>query len=277
MESMSTIPPFLDAREIARNCADANLGEAATATLLDLAQRIRADPDLRAIASAAHHCVYETREDFTAALSQADAVFGAVADVLHALLVLDSMRLVREKQQARGVPSEIARAINQRHAVAWLNDAIAKRGHVGIPDWMPGWFRTVGSGELYRLGRLEFVLQAWDYPFRAYANIHTHEVIVLAEAGQRFTQDGNLACRSRHVATPSHSAYACHTQSGVSCWARVIGCWTSTCPPKARSRWMRCAMRLPKPGRFSISSIPSVHLSPMYATPGSSARNSKPC
>jgi hypothetical protein len=113
--------------------------------------------------------------------------------VLHALLVLDSMRLVREKQQARGVPSGIAQAVNQRHAVARLNHAIATRGQVGIPDWMPGWFRTVGSGELYRLGQLEFILQAWDYPFRAYANSQTHEVIVLAEAGQRFTQDSYLA------------------------------------------------------------------------------------
>jgi hypothetical protein len=46
-------------------------------------------------------------------------------------------RLVREKQQVRGVPSEIARAVNQRHGVAWLNHAIATRGEVGIPDWMP--------------------------------------------------------------------------------------------------------------------------------------------
>jgi hypothetical protein len=193
MESISTTPPFLDAREIARSCAEANLGEAATQTLLDLARRISADPELRAIVSAAHHSVYETRDDYTAAVGRADAALGAQADVLHALLVLDSMRLVRERQQARGVPGEIARAINQRHAVWWLNNAIATRGHVGIPDWMPGWFRTVGSGELYRLGRLEFILQGWDAPFRAYANIETREVIVLAEDGQRFTQGGYLA------------------------------------------------------------------------------------
>ena len=125
--------------------------------MLDLAQRISADPDLHSIASAAHHCVYETKEDYTAALHQADTAFGSQADVLHALLVLDSMRLVREKQQARGVSGEIAQAVNQRHAGAWLSHAIATRGHVGIPDWMPSWFRTVSSGELYRLGRLEFI------------------------------------------------------------------------------------------------------------------------
>ena len=66
--------------------------------------------------------------------------------------------------------------------------AIATRGQVGIPDWMPGWFRTVGSGELYRLGLLEFILQAWDSPFRAYAHRQTHRMIVLAEAGQQYRE-----------------------------------------------------------------------------------------
>jgi hypothetical protein len=192
METMSMTPPFLDAGEITRNCADASLDKEATQALLDLAQRIRAEADLRSVSSAVHHIVFETREDYTAAISRADAAFGTEADLLHALLVLDSMRLVREKQQARGVPGEIGRAVNQRHAVAWLNHAIATRGHVGISDWIPGWMRTIGSGELYRLGRLEFILREWDYPFRVYANSKTPEVIVLAEAEQRFTEDGYL-------------------------------------------------------------------------------------
>src|SRR6185295_9003772 len=109
----------------------------------------------------------------TGAGDRADAALGAEADLLHALLVLDSMRLVRQKQAARGVPSEISRAVNQRHAAAWLRGAIERSGQVGLADWEPGWFRTIGSGELYRLGRLEFVPEAWAYPFRAYANIHT--------------------------------------------------------------------------------------------------------
>ncbi|HEU5103368.1 MAG TPA: acyltransferase domain-containing protein [Roseiflexaceae bacterium] len=190
MEPTILQPPFLDLREITRNCAEAQLGEAATQTLLDLAQRIVATPAVCAIVSAAHHCVYETTDDYTAATQQADAVMGAEADLLHALLVLDCIRLVREKHAQRGVPSEISRAVSQRHAIAWLRDAIEQRGHVGISDWIPGWCRTVGSGELYRLGRLEFVLKAWDYPFRGYANTHTHKAIVLAEAGQQFNDDG---------------------------------------------------------------------------------------
>ncbi len=192
MESRTIPPPFLDADTIAQNCAEAQLGHTPTQQLLAVAQRILADPHCLMVVRAAHHYLYDTEEDDDAALQQADLVMGADAELLHALLILDSMRLVREKHHERGVPGDISWAVNQRHAVAWLTAAISQRGHVGIREWHPAWFRTVGSGELYRLGRLEFVLQAWEEPFRVYTHVDTHEVIVLAEAGQRLTDDGYL-------------------------------------------------------------------------------------
>src|SRR5688572_12314723 len=114
------IPPFLDIREIAGSCAEAELGDAATQSLIGLAQRIAADAELRRIVGAAHHSVYETTGDYREATQLADSALGADAELLHALLVLDSMRLVRQKQAARGVSAAISRAVNQRHAVAWL-------------------------------------------------------------------------------------------------------------------------------------------------------------
>lgn len=38
----------------------------------------------------------------------------------------------------------------------------------------------------------EFVLEAWEYPFRVYSNIHTDEVIVLVQDSQPLTGDGFL-------------------------------------------------------------------------------------
>jgi hypothetical protein len=184
-------PAFLDEREIAYNCAQAGLGESATQTLCDLARRIDADPQLRQVASAAHRQVYDTDADFSDATQQADAALGADADLLHALFVLDSTRLVRQRQAARGVSPEISQAVNQRHAIAWLREA-EQRGQIGIANWMPGWLRLVASGHLYRLGRLEFVPEPWNSPFRAYTHVRTQEVVLLAEAGQRFTDDGYL-------------------------------------------------------------------------------------
>ncbi len=191
MDVTTPTPAFLDEQVITYNCAQAGLGDIAAQTLRDLARRISADPQLRQVASAAHQRVYDTDLDFTDALRQADVALGADADLLHSLFVLDSTRLVRERQAARGVSPEISVAVNQRHGVAWLRDA-EQRGHIGIADWMPGWLRLVASGHLYRLGRLEFVLEPWVSPFRAYTHVHTQEVVLLAESGQRFTNDGYL-------------------------------------------------------------------------------------
>jgi hypothetical protein len=191
MDLTTPTPAFLDQQEIAYNCAQAGLGEIATQALRDLARRINADPQLRQVTTAAHQRVYDTNADFTDATRQADTALGADADLLHALFVLDSIRLVRQRQAARGVPPDIAQAVNQRHAIAWLKDA-EQRGRIGIADWMPGWFRTVASGHLYRLGRLEFFRELWDYPARAYTHVRTQEVVLLAESGQRFTSDGYL-------------------------------------------------------------------------------------
>jgi GNAT-like C-terminal domain/N-acyltransferase N-terminal domain len=192
MDLTTPTPAFLDEREIAYNSAQAGLGAIATQTLRDLARRINADPQLRRVTSAAHQRVYDTNADFSDAMRQADAALGADADLLHALFVLDSIRLVRQRHAARGVPPDIAQAVNRRHAIAWLKDA-EQRGHIGIADWMPGWLRTVASGHLYRLGRLEFLPEPWDYPARAYTHVRTQELVLLAESGQRYTDDGYLS------------------------------------------------------------------------------------
>ncbi|MEO7910289.1 MAG: acyltransferase domain-containing protein [Roseiflexaceae bacterium] len=191
MAMIAPTPTFLDQREIAYNCAYAGLGEIATQTLCDLARRIDADPQLRQVASAAHQRIYDTKKDFSDAMRQADTALGAEADLLHALFVLDSTRLVRQRHAARGVSPDISQAVNQRHAIAWLK-AAEQRGQIGTTDWMPGWLRTVASGHFYRLGRLEFFLELWDYPARAYTHARTQEVVLLAESGQRFTDDGYM-------------------------------------------------------------------------------------
>src|SRR5262245_2497774 len=126
------IPPFLDMREIARSCAEAELGDVATQALLGLVQRIIANAELLQLASAVHHLVYETKDTIREPIERADAALGADAELLHALLVLDSIRLVHKKQAARGVSPDISRAVNRRHAVAWLNEAIERTGSVGL-------------------------------------------------------------------------------------------------------------------------------------------------
>ena len=181
-------PAFLDEQAIARNGADAGLDAATIQTLREFARRISEDPQLQLVANAAHHAIYDTDTDFTEAVRVADTAFGREAGVLHALLVLDSLRLIRERQAARGVPPSFALATFQRHAGGGLRMAEA-RGTIGSVDWNPGWLRTIVSG-LYRLGRLEFVPTTLAHPQRVYRHVRTDEVVALAEAGEPFSDEG---------------------------------------------------------------------------------------
>jgi hypothetical protein len=202
-----TLPVFLDPHAITASAAEAGLAAAAIAELQTAARRIGADPGLRAALVAAYHAVFETEAQFEAAVADADAALGDDADAAHALMVLDSTRLVRERQGARGVPPSISRAVNERHGAAWLREAEA-RGRMAIADWLPGWLRLVASGNLYRLGRLEFVPQPFEHPFRAYRN-QAGDVVVLAEDGLRFSDQGYL------VGTPSWESRLLETEQAV--------------------------------------------------------------
>ena len=93
----TTIPAFLDEQAIVRHGAQAGLEAATMETLRVFARRIAADPQLQRVAIAAHHAIYHSDTDVTEAVRRADTVFGGDAGVLHALFVLDTLRLLRER------------------------------------------------------------------------------------------------------------------------------------------------------------------------------------
>jgi hypothetical protein len=190
---MSALPPFLEPDVIARGCVEAGLGQRACAVLSALAQRIADSGVLREVSAEAHAAVFHDDGVFVEAVAAADLALGGDAELLHALFLLDTLRLVHERQRARGVDVGISRAINERHGVAWLRAARDAEGVPRVRDWAPSWFRLVASGELYRLGRLELTPQRWDHPFRVYEHERTGEVVALAESGLGFSASGELA------------------------------------------------------------------------------------
>ncbi len=182
-------PAFLDEQAIAQHGAEAGLAAATIQTLRAFARRIAADPQLQFVATAAHHTVFATDTDVADAMETVDTTFGTQAGMLHALYVLDMLRLIRERYAARGVPASMAMGVFEQHGAAGLRDAAA-RGDIGSAGWSPGWHRIVASGDFYQLGCLEFVRATMQYPQRIYRHVHSGEVVALAEAGEHFSDEG---------------------------------------------------------------------------------------
>jgi GNAT domain-containint protein len=82
-----------------------------------------------------------------------------------------------------------------------------------LRDWLPSWFRLVGSGELYRLGRLEFAPARWHEPYRVYVHETRGEVVALADSGLGFSADGE---RALDGATASFESLLVEQMDGVS-------------------------------------------------------------
>ena len=183
---------FLDPTEIQSSCSYAELNVATTQAFLDFAAHVCANPNLLTQATTAHDCLYEGKGDCDESVAKAEAVFGDHARTLRGLMVLDSIRRVRQKQAARGVSADITRAILEHHPCGTLRDYVAKNGYAGADAWIWHWYRTVGSGDLYQLGRLEFFIEKFEYYFRVFAHTSTGEVVALLNAGHNFTDEGYM-------------------------------------------------------------------------------------
>ena len=179
-------PAFLDEQVIAQQGAAAGLSADSIERLRAFARSISMDQ--HHVASAAHHAIYHTDMDFADAVRAADSAFGDDADLLHALITLDSLRIIQERTAAHSIPPASAMASFQRHAGNWMHEAEA-RGDLASTDWIPSWLRTMAR-VLYWLGRLEFVLTPFPYRQRVYRHRKTGEVIAMAEAGEPYSDDG---------------------------------------------------------------------------------------
>ncbi|MEO6060940.1 MAG: acyltransferase domain-containing protein [Thermoflexales bacterium] len=182
--------PFPNPPNVQAACAEAGLDAAITQAFLDFAARIGENPELAALAAAARDHLFEAVGDFALTVGRAEAAFGDDAPLLRGLMLLESIRRVQARQTARGVPASITRTTLERHSYSTLRDYAARNGRAGADAWIWSWYRTVGSGDLYRLGRLEFIPERWDYPFRVFENARAGAVIALLDADQRFDDAG---------------------------------------------------------------------------------------
>lgn len=182
---------FLDPKNIYEQCAYAGVSAPDQAALLALATRICAQSSMLALAQQLYHDTYVAPEWVEEAppTPVLEAAFGVDASALYVLVGLDCVRLIRAAQAKRGVPESITRASCDSPAVG-LRRFRKLYGQVGMDRWTLVWFRYLAGGDLYRLGRLQFIPEPCQANIVVYRHNTSGRVQALAAPGMRFAGDG---------------------------------------------------------------------------------------
>jgi hypothetical protein len=230
---------FLDPESIADLCAYSGVDEAARDALFAVAARIRANEKWLAAATHLRDAAYGPERRLP---PEADviATFGDETPLVALLLSLESSRLIRAAQRARGVPEAIVRANCRDTGVGVQRYRAKTGGRVGMDYWLLGWCGYISGGDLYLLGRMQFMPRAFDGPIHVFRNRGDGRILALSVADVRFDAEGfcvpddapdawtatfaeDEATVTGHPISPHGFAVREPVTLGKAEWARVFG------------------------------------------------------
>ncbi len=211
------------------------------APLVETARRVWESPELTHLAWHCNRLLFDCLDYEGPRFRQwpkLDAALGEMADVFYLLIALDVAPRARAVHQTRDIPEAISRAscgdfgeITRRHAEF-------TGGRLGVDMRAIYWLRHYTAGDLYRLGRMEYMVRPFGGRIHAYRNRETRQVLALAAAGTVFNGQGFID------AEPDPEA-------GRRCWGRATRCWTRIFRQEAA--WALIGARIPCARRSSSS------------------------
>jgi hypothetical protein len=240
-ESVATLPPgvpsFLDPAEIRVSREYCGFGPEVEPVLQETARRIAADPALRSLA---WHCCRLLWEhlDYNA-MGQwpaLDRALGEQSGVFYLLLVMSQVPRVRAVHQTLGIPVEVTRETCTQVASSSENFRRMTGGRLGLTRNTMGWNRLHAAGQLFRLGRMEYMIQPFRRGAEVYRHHETRAVIALAPDGGRYTAEGFVVPEGCEDAGQSWTATLVRDDEAVTGY-----------PISPRGMAVRQEVRLPQP------------------------------
>ncbi len=112
------------------------------------------------------------------------------APLFHVYALLSALDAIRSYHRERGVDEAITRD-TLSDLLLWLRHfhSLHNRWGFGQFGWLSGHF----TGELFKLGRLQFKFETFTYPLRAYRHRQSRKLVVICEPGLQFREDGQFA------------------------------------------------------------------------------------
>lgn len=167
------------------------------AALEEVVAHIESNPALHALAWHCCRLIFETDDyarfrEWTALLPLLEEIRPAIRSTFFLLLALDAAPRLRERNERRAVPEKITRDTLQDIAIATRRFARYNNGATGIEPRLLNWHRLVSSGELFRIGRLEYHARPFQARVRVYRHRETRRVLALSEPDIAYDAGGHL-------------------------------------------------------------------------------------
>jgi hypothetical protein len=187
-------PWLLAPDRIQSQSTDAALPDEAVREVLRVAQLVSDDPDLRLLLWHCCRLLYE-HLDYPAQMvtrwPNLDQRLGKDSPLFYFLLTLASVCLARQKHEELGIPGDVACA-NAKNVFGHGERQVLTTGRWGTEQRLLPWMRNHTTGELFRLGRLHFMIRPFRGCVRAFRNRESGAVAALAVDGTRFVEPGIL-------------------------------------------------------------------------------------
>lgn len=182
-------PRCFDAAFIEAVCREIHMSDTTLACLIDGLEALSQSPALRAIIS--HLCTRLYHSDLsTQDKRRITATCPAPppsASLMQAYVVIEGMADVVAAQQRDGWDPTVIRD-TWYDLELWINRYTQRTGHVGFDHI--AWLTNHLTGNLVRLGRLQFCPDRVPPHVRGYRHRATRRVVVVSEPGHRYRGDG---------------------------------------------------------------------------------------
>ena len=211
-------PRFLTRASIMGICCYGRLGAEAASLLCETAETIRESPALLRLAWHCARLVYEHLDYGADGMRQwpdLDHVLPERSGLFYLLIALDMIPRTRERHRELGVPEEITRANCTNLCVHAERHKFAM-GRWGTQQRLLYWLRNHTTGELFRLGRFQYMIKPFRGQLCAYRHRGTGAIVALANNGVTYSQEGWMLRGEHAWAASFHEDDECVTGNPVS-------------------------------------------------------------
>lgn len=210
-------PPFVQPGQVAEHHAFAALPAELEPLLQETARRIRETPALSHLAWHCHRLLFEYRDyegPSVAKWPPLTAALGELQGLFYLLVAMGMIPLVKAVHRSRGIPEQVTRE-TCGHFPSILQLYREAHGGWGVPLNVLYWLRHYTAGDLFTLGRLQYMVRPFSGRLEAYRHVRTGEVVALAADGTRFAADGCIVSDAAPDGPGAWTAKLEHGQDAV--------------------------------------------------------------